>query len=71
MDEFIIIVVEVEKVLGKIGETPYEPLHEENEEKLTLGKTSIDKHLTTIIHGCDRLQKNHHVKDSKVRMMTM
>jgi plasmid rolling circle replication initiator protein Rep len=43
MDELLSATIEVEKVLGEIGETPYEPLQEEREEELTLGETSIDK----------------------------
>ncbi len=34
MDEFLSTTIKVEKVLGEIGETPYEPLHEEREEEL-------------------------------------
>ncbi len=43
MDELLIIVMEVEKVLGEIGKTPYEHLQEEREEELTLGETGTDK----------------------------
>jgi len=42
MDEFLSTVVEVEKVLGEIGETPYEPLQEEREEESALEKTSTE-----------------------------
>jgi hypothetical protein len=40
----------IEKVLGEIGETLYEPLQEEREEELasTIGKTNIDKHLQAL-----------------------
>ncbi len=51
MDEFLLDVVEMDKVLGEIGETPYELLQKEKEEELALGETSIDKHLTITIHG--------------------
>jgi hypothetical protein len=43
MDELLSTVVEVEKMLGEIGKTPYEPLQEEREEEMALGKTNIDK----------------------------
>ncbi len=45
MDEFLSTVIEVEKMLGEIGKTPYEPLQEEREEELTLGETNTDKQL--------------------------
>ncbi len=45
MDELLSNVVKVDKMLGEIGKTPYEPLHEEKEEELSLGKTNIDKQL--------------------------
>jgi hypothetical protein len=51
MDEFLSTAIEVEKVLVEIGKTPYESVQEEKEEELTLGETSTDKHLITIIHG--------------------
>jgi hypothetical protein len=51
MDEFLLVTVEVEKVLGEIGKTPYEPLQEDKEEELALRKTSINKHVITTIHG--------------------
>lgn len=51
MDEFLSATIEVEKMLVEIGKTPYEPLQEEKEEELTLGETSIDKHVIIIIHG--------------------
>jgi hypothetical protein len=34
--------------LGEIGKTPYEPLQEEKEEELALGKTSTNKHLQVL-----------------------
>lgn len=43
MDELLSAIVEVEKVLGEIGKTPYEPLQKEREEEMALGKTNIDK----------------------------
>ncbi len=38
----------IEKVLGEIGKTLYEPLQEEREEELIMGETSIDKHLQAL-----------------------
>jgi len=29
MDKLLVVAIEVEKILGEIGKTPYEPLHEE------------------------------------------
>jgi hypothetical protein len=43
MDELLLAVVEVEKMLGEIGETPYEALQEEKEEEMALGKTNTNK----------------------------
>ncbi len=34
--------------MGLIGETLYEPLQEEREEELVLGKINIDKHLQAL-----------------------
>jgi hypothetical protein len=48
MDELLTATIEVEKVLGEIGETPYEPLQEKREEVLVLGETNIDKHLQVL-----------------------
>ncbi len=47
MDELLVATIEV-KVLGEIGETPYEPLHEEKEEELALRETSINKHFEVL-----------------------
>jgi hypothetical protein len=48
MDKLLAAVIEVEKVLGEIRETPYEPLHEEWEEELVLRETSTNKHLKVL-----------------------
>ncbi len=48
MDELLVATIEIKKVIGKIGKTFYEPLQEEREEELALGKTSIDKHLQAL-----------------------
>jgi hypothetical protein len=48
MDELLVVAIEVEKVLGEIGKTPYEPLQEEREQKLALGETINDKHLQVL-----------------------
>jgi hypothetical protein len=45
MDEFLSTTIKVEKMLGEIGVTPYEPLEEEREEELALRKTNIYKQL--------------------------
>jgi len=41
MDELLVVAIEVEKVLGEIGKTPYEPLHEKKEEELALGESAL------------------------------
>ncbi len=48
MDELLVVAIEVEKVLGEIGKTPYEPLQEEREQKLALGETINDKVVPTL-----------------------
>jgi len=48
MDELLVVAIEVEKILGEIGKTPYEPLHEEREEELALGNISNNKHLQVL-----------------------
>jgi hypothetical protein len=40
MDEMLTTTIEVEKVLGKIGETFYEPLKDEKEEEMNERETS-------------------------------
>jgi hypothetical protein len=32
IEEMVIVIVEIERVLGKLGETPYEPIKEEHDE---------------------------------------
>ncbi len=43
MDELLSTAIELEKVLGEIGETPYEPLQGEREEELALCETNTNK----------------------------
>ncbi len=45
---FLPTVISIEKVLGEIGKTLYEPLQEEREEELIMGETNIDKHLQAL-----------------------
>ncbi len=42
LDEMLVATIEVEKVLGKIGETFYEPLKDEKEEEMNEGDTSTE-----------------------------
>jgi hypothetical protein len=37
MDELLVVAIEVEKVVGKIGEAPFEPLKDEKDEKAMKG----------------------------------
>jgi hypothetical protein len=43
MDEPLATTIEVEKVLGKIGETLVEPLKEERDEEANEGESSIER----------------------------
>jgi len=49
----VLAIIEIEKVLGDLGETPYDPLREEKDED-AIRKSSINKQLTvlneTLIH---------------------
>jgi hypothetical protein len=53
IEEMVIAATEIERVLIDLGETPYDPLMEENDEDVT-GESSIDKQLSmlnkTLIH---------------------
>ncbi len=53
IEEMLITTIEIERVLGDLGETPYDPLREEKDEDAT-GESSIDKQLLvlneTLIH---------------------
>jgi len=40
MDEFLASTIEVEKVMGEIGEMPFEPLKDEQEDEMNERKTS-------------------------------
>ncbi len=40
MDELLVVAIEVEKVVGKIGETPFEPLKDEKDKKANEGDSS-------------------------------
>jgi len=45
--EMVLTTTEIERVLGTIGETPYDPLGEEKYEN-TIGESSIDKQLSML-----------------------
>ncbi len=32
IEEVVVVVVEIERILGELGETPYEPMKEEHDE---------------------------------------
>jgi hypothetical protein len=53
IEEMVIVTTEIERVLGGLGETPYDPLKEEKDEN-AIGKSSTDKQLLmlneTLIH---------------------
>lgn len=41
IDETIVATIEIERVLGELGEIPYEPMKEEQDE-MTFGKSTTD-----------------------------
>jgi hypothetical protein len=43
MEALLNVVLEVERVLTKIGETPFEMLKEEQKENMTIGDTIVEK----------------------------
>jgi hypothetical protein len=53
IEEIVIVTTEIERVLGDLGETPYDPLMEEKDEDVT-GESSTNKQLSvlneTLIH---------------------
>jgi len=46
IEELIGVVTKLERVLGKLGKTPYEPLKEEQKERVS--KTMMEKWVTTL-----------------------
>jgi hypothetical protein len=38
MDELLVVAIEIEKVLGEIGETPHDPLQEEKRGRINIGR---------------------------------
>ncbi len=46
MDDLLATTIEVEKMLGEIWETPYEPLKDERDVESNEGITSIEWHIT-------------------------
>ncbi len=46
IEELVGAVTELERVLGELGETPYEPLREEQEEETS--KTMMEKQVTAL-----------------------
>jgi hypothetical protein len=46
IEELVGVAIELEKVLGELGETPYEPLKEEQEEGAS--KNMMEKHVTAL-----------------------
>jgi len=47
IEEMVIATTEIEKVLGDLGETPYDPLKEEKDEDVT-GESCMDKQLSML-----------------------
>jgi hypothetical protein len=46
IEELVGAAIEVERVLGDLGETPYEPLREEQEEEAS--ESNVERHVTTL-----------------------
>jgi hypothetical protein len=44
IEEVVTVIIEIERVLGELGETPYEPMKEEQEETM-FGESTIDHQL--------------------------
>jgi hypothetical protein len=42
IEELVIVITKIERVLGDLGETPYDPFREENDEDVTR-ESSTDK----------------------------
>ncbi len=49
IDEQLVATIEVEKMLGEIWETPYEPLKDERDGEYNEGKTSTEQRVTLLI----------------------
>ncbi len=47
IDEMVIVAIKIEKVLGNLGQTPYDPLKEEKDED-TIGKSFTNKQLLVL-----------------------
>ncbi len=45
MDELLASTIEVEKVFGEIGKTPFEPLKDEQEDEINEGETPTKQHI--------------------------
>ncbi len=46
IEELVGAATEVERVLGELGETPYEPFHEEQEEEMS--ESNVEKQVTAL-----------------------
>ncbi len=53
IEEMVIVIIEIDNVLGDLGETPYDPLKEKKDEE-AIGESFINKQLSmlneTLIH---------------------
>jgi hypothetical protein len=48
MDDLLVVIIDIEKVVGEIKKTPYEPSHTKSREELTMGETNIGKHFQAL-----------------------
>jgi hypothetical protein len=47
IEEMVILAIEIERVLGDLGEIPYDPLKEKKDEDVT-GESSTNKQLSVL-----------------------
>jgi hypothetical protein len=49
IEELVVVAIELEKVLGELGETPYEPLKEEHEDGVS--ETTMEKQVRLALNN--------------------
>jgi hypothetical protein len=48
MESLLAFALEVGKILGELGKTPYEPLKEEHEESMSISETIVEKQIQVL-----------------------
>lgn len=64
MDELFASTIEVEKVMGEIGEMPFEPLKDEWEDEMNEKETSTKRHIHTLNETLINFFKGSNGKES-------